>query len=431
MHILLSWGYHLKGDNEKACVEARRTSHLLTAPWSHEGAFDDPFLRIVNGAMWLNCGSWEDARVDFKRAFYLDNQLKWLLDLIQLKEPPKQLILILGGPGPEIIQANRIIYKTKDNIDLDLAFRLLGNRSEIWITDHENHKIFPTISPDARYWYGRHFDRNNSIHELIESSKYSAYQTAIIGRESLKVAGGVVVGTTVMAGSVAAGLAIMYYGVEAGSGEAFVYGPMLAIYGIKKGWDMIEETYDISKKEIKQKNDLLNYYRFARFLPEYSWLSWSDQYYDFPLHIQPGNQIIKESKSTVIIKYLPDLKDPAEIPISYKWLDWEADFNLKYKKGYHPDLLFLMRKILELEKVDAYDLEIEAIKANASVYNDRIILEKSLGLFHSLKSITIQIYRDSVKFKINKNGKIFLMRYIPEELLLYIKNALKNYRYSH
>ncbi|MBT4287601.1 MAG: hypothetical protein HOD92_09710 [Deltaproteobacteria bacterium] len=425
MHILLSWGYHLKGDNEKACVEARKTSHLLMAPWSHEGAFDDPFLRIINGAMWMNCGSWEDARVDFKRAFYLDNQLKWLLDLIQLNEPPKQLILILGGPGPEIIRANRIIHETENNVDLDLAFHLLGKKSKISIADKKGYKFYPKITPDARYWYARHFERNNSIHELIESSKYSAYQTAIIGRESLKVAGGVVVGTGVMTGSVVAGLAIMYVGLEVGSGEIFLLGPVVALGGIKKGLDIIDETYDTSKKEVQQKNNLSNYYRFSRFLPEYSWLTWSDLNYDFPLKISPGEHLIKDSKSRVIIQYLPDLKTPIEVPVNHKWLDWEATFIAAYDNGFNPDLLLLMGKAFEIKKIDAFNVDINPIKTTATIYKNKIVLEKSLGLFHSLEPIIILIKKDDIEFEIDKKGKIFLMQYTPEEILIYINSALK------
>jgi hypothetical protein len=424
MHILLSWGYHLKGENERACVEARRTSHLLTAPWSHEGAFDDPMLRIINGVMWMNCGSWEDAKIDFKKAFYLNNKLDWLSDLIQLDEPPHQLILILGGPGPELIQADRIIQNSEENVDLDLAFHLLGKQSTLSISDHKNTTGQLYITPDSRYWYARHFQRNNAIHELIESSKYSAYQTAIIGKESLKVVGGVIVGTSVMAGSVAAGAAIMYIGLEGGSGEVFALGPLVALAGINKGWEIIEDTYDTSKAEVKHKNDLSNYYRFARFLPEYAWVTWRKQPYDFPLRINPCNQIINASKSRSVITYISDLKDQIEIPVNYKWLAWETKINTADKTDYLLEIRQQIRQVLSRKEVDAYDLDLDVIKTDMTIYKDRIILEKSLGLFHSLEPILLKFEKNKINFKIDKPGKIFLMQYTPEEILLYLKATL-------
>ena len=46
LHFLLSWGYSLRGEREKACIEARKSAHLLSYRWSEEGHFDDPALRI-------------------------------------------------------------------------------------------------------------------------------------------------------------------------------------------------------------------------------------------------------------------------------------------------------------------------------------------------------------------------------------------------
>ncbi|HNX60699.1 MAG TPA: hypothetical protein PKK43_16465, partial [Spirochaetota bacterium] len=52
MHLLLSWGFSMRKDFENASVEAKIASHLLQSEWSPEGRFDDPFIRIMLGALW-------------------------------------------------------------------------------------------------------------------------------------------------------------------------------------------------------------------------------------------------------------------------------------------------------------------------------------------------------------------------------------------
>jgi hypothetical protein len=61
LHMLLSWGYSLRGEYEKAYVEAKVSSDLLSNNWSNEGRFDDPLLRVILGGLWTLCGHWDSS----------------------------------------------------------------------------------------------------------------------------------------------------------------------------------------------------------------------------------------------------------------------------------------------------------------------------------------------------------------------------------
>ena len=168
LHMLLSWGYSQRGEQEKGCVEARRASHLLTAPWSEEGHFDDPTLRVILAGLWSLCGSWEDARVDFRVAWELDRSLAWALELADRTIPPKNLVLILGGVGPDPY------WDPHQQINLlrglrNLGFRPQGRRSKLKWAD-SNLQLH--LTPGSLPWYERHFIRDNAIQELIEDSHY-------------------------------------------------------------------------------------------------------------------------------------------------------------------------------------------------------------------------------------------------------------------
>ncbi|MBN2039465.1 MAG: hypothetical protein JW864_05455 [Spirochaetes bacterium] len=101
MHLLLSWGFSMRGRFENAYTEAKICSNLLSNNWSEEGRFDDPFIRVMLASMWAMCGEWEEAQVDFRAAYRLDNSFKWANQLADRKSAPANLIIILGGTGPQ------------------------------------------------------------------------------------------------------------------------------------------------------------------------------------------------------------------------------------------------------------------------------------------------------------------------------------------
>ena len=101
MHMLLCWGYLQGGQQENAGVEARKSANLLSTAWSDEGHFDDPLLRVIMGGFWTMLGQWDEARVDFRRAAMMRPSLAWAQKLARLDAPPRDLVIVLGGPGAE------------------------------------------------------------------------------------------------------------------------------------------------------------------------------------------------------------------------------------------------------------------------------------------------------------------------------------------
>ena len=100
LHFLLSWSYSLQGKYEKACIEARVSSSLLSLPWSPSGHFDDPFMRLFLAGLWSMCGNWREAQVDLRAAWVMDKNLNWARELSERDDAPANLFFILGGsPG--------------------------------------------------------------------------------------------------------------------------------------------------------------------------------------------------------------------------------------------------------------------------------------------------------------------------------------------
>ena len=94
MHFLLSWGYSLQDKYESACVEARIASSLLSLPWSPNGHFDDPTMRLFLAGLWIICGDWREAQVDLRAAWKLDRRLDWARELAELEHPPTTVLVL-------------------------------------------------------------------------------------------------------------------------------------------------------------------------------------------------------------------------------------------------------------------------------------------------------------------------------------------------
>ena len=101
MHMLLSWGFSMRGSCDDARVEAKVAANLMSMTFSPKGRFDDPFMRVFLSSLWMMCGDWEEARVDLRKAADLDPKLSWARQLASLDEKPADFTLVLCGAGPE------------------------------------------------------------------------------------------------------------------------------------------------------------------------------------------------------------------------------------------------------------------------------------------------------------------------------------------
>ncbi|HEX7926059.1 MAG TPA: hypothetical protein VF678_00620, partial [bacterium] len=274
MHLLLSWGFSLQGQFEDAQVEARKASDLLTATWSEGGHFDDALLRVILAALWTWSGSWDDARVDLRAAAGLDPKLTWAKELANRDAPPRNLLVALGGIGPEPTWDPTLSLNVVRGAR-ELAFTFPGQRTPL--RAEEGTVTVPLrLTGTSHAWYERHLVRDNAIQDVIQDSHYALNVTAEAGLHATKTAAAVVV----FAVSVTAGVGVSYLVIQACasgcSADAFyliIGAPLIGIaYGKAKYDDITEE----SRARLNTQTDPSNFYRFVRFLPEYAWVGWSD-----------------------------------------------------------------------------------------------------------------------------------------------------------
>lgn len=168
MHFLLAWGYCKKKDFENAQVEAKKASYLIQGKWSDEGAFDDPFLRIMMGTIWTMCGNWDEARVDFRKAAELDSSLQWCSELSAMENTPPRMYVVLSGSGYEPV------WNTANN---NIQFHSVSNRSPLVISNGNSAKPM-YASPDSIPCYYRHINRDNLYNDIIDNLKRMSIRRA-------------------------------------------------------------------------------------------------------------------------------------------------------------------------------------------------------------------------------------------------------------
>ncbi|HEY6094071.1 MAG TPA: hypothetical protein VIU93_03875 [Gallionellaceae bacterium] len=315
LHFLLSWGYSLQGQPEAACVEAREASSLLSLPWSPNGHFDDPAMRLVLAGLWAMCGEWREAQVDLRAAWMMDNSLTWARDLAQRDKAPAQLFMILGGPGPEVLwspefRANPLRSERR------VEFRLRGQRSTLSLRD-QNGEIIPAyLSPSAAPWYERHLVRESELHELILDSAYGGKVAMSGSVASMRIAATTGAGIAIGLGGTVLGGAIMYAGVQSGGSgadAALKLGLLIAAASIAKGIEVSKQGYDESTRQFKREVDPSIHYRFVRYLPEYLWMAWSDHALAFPVQLQTPFSTLRlqqptvAGKTSVSVAFVPDV----------------------------------------------------------------------------------------------------------------------------
>ena len=314
MHFLLSWGYSLKGEYDKALIELRKSNNYLSGEISEEGRFDDPLMRIFQGFLFVLAGNWEDARVDFKRAYTLDPSQKNLLELFNLESPPDTLILVINGGGLEPYWDPQMEFNPVRGFRT-LNFSSNAKYSKLKLTDLNGKDFEMVLSPKSNYWYKRHFKRDTEMHDVIKDSKYSQQIVGSLVKGTIVSMGGLILGTTIAVCSIGIGGGVIYLGLKSGNGDIASYGLLLGVgiiyKGFEFGYEIAENSLDFSKKDLDETLDTSETYRFVRFLPEY--LNYQK------LNSPNGVYYIKNSKEKIntnsekigkeknlIIKYYPD-----------------------------------------------------------------------------------------------------------------------------
>ncbi len=288
LHLFLSWGYSLRTEYEKACVEARKASHLLNSRWSEEGGFDDSMLRIFAAGLWTMCGSWEDAKIDFRAAWKLDNSLQWARKLSNLQMPPKHLMIVLGGVGPVVYWKPGMRFNLVRGAR-NVKFRYKGRKSQLVVYDASGKRLDLLLSPNSAPWYRRHMVRDNEIQDLIKDSQYTEQSLSTAAIAGVNSAAGYATGFIVGSVAITAGIGVAYLGTQINVNEIITAGLGISTGGILYTIDRIKETTKENIRYLKEEMDASESYRFVRFLPEYIWTGWSFDEIFYPLSIQMKN----------------------------------------------------------------------------------------------------------------------------------------------
>jgi len=275
MHLLISWGNIMLGDKEKALIHIRKVSHFLGGEWSHEGPFDDPILRIFLASMWRSVDHWEEARVEYRKAYYMDKSMTWAWQLSLMKTPPKKMILVLGYPGREPLWDPKLEWNVVRGFR-DLKFNSKGLESKIDLRDEKEKIVSFGITSNSKGWYERHLERDNAINELIQDSKYGQKMAVSIVKNTAVATGGVSLGITVGVLGIAVGGGLIYLGAEANSSDLSAVGLVVLIAGLQKGVEIATSSIDSAKEDLVNTANVAQSYRYVRYLPDYIWVGTSN-----------------------------------------------------------------------------------------------------------------------------------------------------------
>lgn len=346
LHLFLSWGYTLQKKPEAACVEVRKASHLLNAPWSEEGHFDDPLLRLMSAGLWAMCGSWEDAQIDYRAAWSIDNTLGWAKQLAEMESPPRHLVMILGGTGPVVSWNPELTLNVVRGIR-NIQFRTKTKKRVLSVMDSDANSINLYLSPLSMPWYQRHLVRDNEIQDLIKDTHYAGESILNTGIGGVRMIAGYTGATLIGIGGLGIGAGVIYLGAQAHSGEIAGLGGAICIGALGMASKMIGKTNQETATFMKKELDASRSYRFVRYLPEYMWVGWSNKDISYPLTVSLKEE--KKEYEPVSSSVLPVVKGVTNISIMHY-----ADVHPPLKKDPPKELNlkeFLLEQGADLENI--------------------------------------------------------------------------------
>ncbi len=265
-YLLLAQYEMLDGKFAEARVDLKKATEILQKD-SHDLSilFDDPSLRMWIGSLWLALGEWSEARVDFRRAFELTRDKRYL-SLSELPEPPGEWNLIFWGTSPNWVW-DRTRLEPQFSVGLRPNIEGEGNNSES--------VIYASTSP----LFKRHVERLNKLREFALKSNYMTQfisdeawtatkkTSATLGAASIAATGillgtGIVVGGLYLLAKLQGDNELSKYLIEGGVavGSMFYYSAK-SLYG--------EWTEEIAADAKTQEDDRRTY-RFVRYFP--SWI---------------------------------------------------------------------------------------------------------------------------------------------------------------
>ncbi|PJZ71445.1 hypothetical protein CH373_02810 [Leptospira perolatii] len=313
MHILLGLFYAKSSDLNSAKIEATYAGNLLNSEPNAEGQFDDATLRILLATLLTTCGNWNEAKAEFKAALKLSQKSSWLKQLSGSTNPPAELLVLFGGPGPEPYSSTGMNPNLITGLK-NLSFEFFGKRTDLNWQDSTGRKGQLFLGPSTADWYQRRLIRDNAIQETLKDSRYFHKFLSSAKKEEtiagLKTASAIAIGSMISA----LGAGIAYISANTSNGKGILVGVVMIAYGIMFAVEGNEQGEAQAKKQSLNEIDISNNFRFARFLPEYLWVGDSQIFLEAPVAaVKKENLLVRFNPSfgkiPVRIGYFPDLYD--------------------------------------------------------------------------------------------------------------------------
>jgi hypothetical protein len=270
LHILTGFTFAAAGQQAEAAIEARRASFYLQNEFGSSVPFDDPALRLWLGTLWLYCGDWQHARVDFRVAARLSKDYAFLATVADREQPPERVALLLTGSGPQPVWKPELRTNVAGGLQ-KLDFVTSYERQQWRFADKQGEMIPAGISTSP--WYDRHQERDHVIRQTLDGSRYmmEAAGTATAVGAVRVVSLGVSVALITL--GIVGGAGIMYYALLSGSDKAveagFYIGLAVAMVGAAAGIKVYKVTDKAADTVIETTLSPAEYYRFVRYLPDY------------------------------------------------------------------------------------------------------------------------------------------------------------------
>lgn len=278
-HLISAMNLLKQKNTEEARVEAKKAAFYLQDDYvNHQGAFDDPFLRVWLASIWVALEEWSPAQVDLRKASELSETYKWAGELAKKEQLPKKWIVVFQGTGPEIRwnpQGLQQHWTGKGSVQFEIPKHVDVNISM------SEKDVIPFKALSSTDMYIRHEKRNTAIRETLETSDYmikssSLHVSAGAAKGMATAANGVLKVLGVVVGCAIFGGTIYALGKAGASGDGA--GELIALsfglgYGSFKflsaaGSNLNKSVNQSVDETLENALDVSRTYRFVRFIPD-------------------------------------------------------------------------------------------------------------------------------------------------------------------
>jgi hypothetical protein len=213
-------------------------------------------LRLWEAGLWRAAGSWEEARVDLRRAVELGAS-RDLLAMASLEQPPERLNIKFYGVAPDLR----------------------------WTGFSHTPDVLPQMDPipqpgavSTNRWFEHHVEKDHTIRAIAREGNHAVQYAGNETLSATEYTGAKAAAWTVRAAGVAIGGALAagaLYLISQGGGGGQGAGELIAIpvaigAGIwKLGSEMDREFTRYVKEDERRKQERLRTYRLVRFLPRF------------------------------------------------------------------------------------------------------------------------------------------------------------------